>query len=76
MEESTDFRLIPRQTCGSTLSCPPPSWLRRVLDDETVEVLVLPTKTDEQRMAEIRRLFSGTTIAKGFKGGMLFDESS
>jgi hypothetical protein len=59
----TDLWFIPR--------LPPPSWLRRILGDETVEILVVPDETDEQTIAEIRRLFPDTKIAKRNKGPIM-----
>jgi hypothetical protein len=50
---------------------PPPSWLRRILGDETVEILVVPDETDEKTIAEIRRLFPNTKIAKRNKGPIM-----
>jgi hypothetical protein len=46
-------------------SPPPPPWLRRILGDETVELLLVPPATDEETMARIHRLFPDTRILVG-----------
>jgi hypothetical protein len=43
---------------------PPPSWLRRILGDETVQILVVLPTTNSRTIAEIRRLFPDTIIGK------------
>ena len=43
----------------------PPPWLRRILGDETVELLLVPPATDKETMARIHRLFPDTHILVG-----------
>jgi hypothetical protein len=43
---------------------PSPTWLRRILGDETVEVLTLPASTDNVTIAEIRRLFPDADLGR------------
>src|SRR5690349_20051060 len=41
---------------------PSPPWLRRILGDETVRLLVVPSTTDKETMVRLHRLFPGTLI--------------
>jgi hypothetical protein len=51
----------------NSASPPPPPWLRRILGDETVELLLVPPATNEETMARIHRLFPDTRILVGTK---------
>jgi hypothetical protein len=53
---------------------PPPSWLRRVLGDETVELLLVPITTDEETMAQLHRRFPETRVLKKNENGALFSD--
>jgi hypothetical protein len=47
---------------------PPPPWLRRILGDQTVEVLLVPATTNEETLARIHRLFPDTLVGRSEKG--------
>jgi hypothetical protein len=57
----------------NSASPPPPPWLRRLLGDQTIEVLLVPATTNEETLARIPRLFPGTRIAKSSTKGIIID---
>jgi hypothetical protein len=48
-------------------------WLRHILGDETVEMILVPRTTDGETMARIHRLFPGTLVAKTTTKGVIID---
>jgi hypothetical protein len=62
----------------NSASPPPPPWLRRILGDETIELLLVPSTTDEETMARIHLLFPDTQILVGKKSakGIIVDSTS
>jgi hypothetical protein len=41
-------------------------WLRRILGDKAVAMLVVPPNADQQAITEIRQMFPEADLAKGF----------